>query len=82
MNLLFFGTNKIICTMNLKNENFIISIKDFGKGFLVDAINKGNGMRTMRERVESLNGSYSIISNPGQGTEILAEIKVAELKSN
>lgn len=48
-----------------------ISITDNGKGFDVGALsNAGNGMTTMRRRVESLNGKFGIISGPGEGTRV------------
>src|SRR6185369_15028980 len=50
---------------------------DDGLGFDVPKIRvdprRGIGLRNMRERVESIGGSFSIVSRPGQ-TQVLAEI--------
>lgn len=49
-----------------------LEIVDNGKGFEPEAIQDqgGLGMVSMRERVESMQGEYSITSDPGQGTRI------------
>ncbi|MDP4281304.1 MAG: two-component regulator propeller domain-containing protein [Bacteroidota bacterium] len=48
-----------------------VSIKDDGKGFQVEtADDKGNGLTTMRKRIENLEGFYSITSVPGEGTKV------------
>jgi signal transduction histidine kinase len=49
-----------------------LEITDDGKGFEPEAIQDkgGLGMVSIRERVESLRGQYSIVSKPGQGTRV------------
>jgi PAS domain S-box-containing protein len=56
-----------------------IVISDNGKGFSVELLNSGSnkhatGILKMRERVKLLNGSLSIESNAGKGTEITIDI--------
>lgn len=47
----------------------VIEIRDNGKGFDVDDTREfGNGLKNMQQRMESVNGSYSIASQPGKGT--------------
>lgn len=58
-----------------------LTIRDDGVGFDLEArpakqgdgryLHTGLGLRTMRERVEALGGSFEIQSRPGKGTEVL-----------
>lgn len=82
------ATNNIIKHSNAKTANLqinkydneiVISIEDDGFGFDVTGISdvrkpKGMGLMGMRERVLAFNGSFTINSQPGLGTEILIEI--------
>jgi PAS domain S-box-containing protein len=65
----------------LNNDILNIIIKDRGIGFNVSQIGdpkrpKSFGLVSMRERVEILNGSFNIESEPGRGTEISIIIPV------
>jgi signal transduction histidine kinase len=51
-------------------------IKDFGVGFDANARANGIGLAAMRERLRMVGGSLQIESNPGGGTELIAEAKV------
>ena len=61
----------------------VVTIRDDGKGFdpaLLDrAVQYGHlGLRQMRERVERVNGTFSIQSQPGAGTEIRVTLPLCE----
>ena len=49
-----------------------LTVEDDGKGFEIDAVgdSAGMGLTNMRERVEFLGGSLSILSSPGKGTKV------------
>lgn len=47
-----------------------VAIRDDGVGFVEQALDKHFGLNTMRERAESVHGSLTIDSTPGQGTRI------------
>ena len=56
-----------------------LRIKDDGKGFQVERVlhakkNKRLGLLGMRERVEMVNGNFTVESVPGKGTTIRAQI--------
>jgi len=53
-----------------------LEVCDDGKGFDPATIGKGGGvgMASMRERIEKLGGSLQVISAPGQGTRICAQV--------
>lgn len=54
-----------------------LQVKDDGKGFIVaDRAGKGYGLTGMHERVEALNGSLSIDSRIGEGTEVSVTLPI------
>jgi PAS domain S-box-containing protein len=63
-------------TLNLEPPNAVkLSVRDDGVGFdsaiLDQAGRRGHlGLKQMRERVENLNGTFELYSQPGSGTEI------------
>jgi len=51
-----------------------LTITDNGKGFNPIATNHGLGLVGIRERVELLNGNFSVKTTPGAGVQLLIEI--------
>lgn len=72
----YSGTEKIVVTTALKQKIFSLEIKDFGKGFDVKQIKKGNGLDNMQERTRALGGELLIESAPEKGTSIQLQIPV------
>ncbi len=68
--------NEISVTLNyLENNNFSLVIKDNGKGFNVQEINKGNGFRNMEQRAKFIDAYLQIHSQPNQGTSVQITLK-------
>jgi signal transduction histidine kinase len=63
-----------------------VLVEDNGRGFDMEAISaaratdSGIGLAMMRERVMAANGQLEIVSEPGRGTRILADIPINEEK--
>jgi PAS domain S-box-containing protein len=61
------------------SDHFVqIAIIDDGQGFdpsLVAGQAQGFGLQSMRERAEELGGCIEITSHPGQGTQVMVQIK-------
>jgi PAS domain S-box-containing protein len=57
-----------------------LGIVDNGKGFDTEALQDhgGLGMVSMRERVESMRGEYSITSRPGDGTRVWINVPLIQ----
>jgi signal transduction histidine kinase len=51
-------------------RSFDMTIEDDGKGFDVDHLTQGNGLRNMRDRAREIDGSITITSRQGEGTRI------------
>lgn len=56
-----------------------LAIKDDGIGFDLDSLDDegGLGLISMKERIEKLEGELTILSAPGEGTEVKACVKLA-----
>jgi signal transduction histidine kinase len=59
-----------------RNDYVVATIEDNGVGFLPTTLSVGDhlGLFGMRERVEMLNGRFTIESSPGKGTTVNVEI--------
>jgi two-component system NarL family sensor kinase len=71
------GATRVRLRLVFHDGGLRMRLIDDGRGFDVPKIRvdprRGIGLRNMRERVESIGGSFSIVSRPGQ-TQVLAEI--------
>ena len=51
-------------------DQVCVHIEDDGKGFDIDTIAPGRGLRHLRQRAQKLNGDLDIHSQQGQGTRV------------
>jgi signal transduction histidine kinase len=51
-------------------DDFLILVKDDGKGFKLGERQDGNGLNNMKKRAMDLNGKVVVKSKPGQGTTV------------
>jgi len=58
-----------------------LEIRDDGVGMDMASRGTGLGLIGMRERVEGLNGHYSLHSNPGKGTEVAVDLPLTPAES-
>jgi len=62
--------------LTYKRSSIALAVIDDGRGFVHDNGRIGQvglGLRSMRERIELLNGKFEIESQPGGGTQVLVE---------
>jgi signal transduction histidine kinase len=59
------------------DEDIQLIVKDDGQGFDTRAEHGGMGLQSMKERAESLDGSFSVESEHGEGTHILVTFPVS-----
>ncbi len=62
-----------------QDSAIVLVIEDDGKGFDINALHQedrhhGIGLISIRERVLAFDGNFTLISEPGRGTEIVVEI--------
>jgi PAS domain S-box-containing protein len=65
-------------TVRLTNKSGVaqLEIKDTGVGFALSRSSTGIGLAGMRERLRMIGGNLTVISAPGKGTEIRAEVSL------
>jgi signal transduction histidine kinase len=59
-------------------EDLCVTLADDGVGFCPGAVRADIGLQTMRERSESVGGSLTIESAPGEGTRVRVRIPLEE----
>jgi ligand-binding sensor domain-containing protein/two-component sensor histidine kinase len=61
--------NNVVLQLSKINNNIIFSIEDDGKGFDISNTRAfGNGLQNMRNRMQQIDGNYTITSALGNGT--------------
>jgi PAS domain S-box-containing protein len=75
----YANASVVISSLQVTADAISVSIKDDGQGFDLHAQSKKRfGILGMKERVLSLNGSFTIDSAPGRGTSIEASIPLEQ----
>lgn len=57
-----------------RQNRFMLSVTDDGRGFDLSAVREGHGMANLRHRAASLGGKVRIVASPGRGTDITLEV--------
>jgi signal transduction histidine kinase len=76
------GVDSARLTMHVEPDEVYLSISDRGKGFepklaLAREVNREHfGLRGIRERIQALGGTCDILSQVGQGTQVLVQLPV------
>ena len=60
-----------------EDHTLVMNVKDNGQGFDENLIKAGNGLRNLRERAREVNGTITLKSEPGKGTEIELRLPLA-----
>jgi len=67
-------------TLKKSGKSFLLIVEDDGIGFdmnaRVSAI-RGNGLKNMKKRAESINGQLDVESEPGKGTRVKLTVPLA-----
>jgi signal transduction histidine kinase/ligand-binding sensor domain-containing protein len=60
--------------VGIRDEKIILIMADDGRGFNVNELNGGYGLKNLETRTKIMSGKMTIESNPGNGTNVLIEI--------
>jgi len=68
----------------IEPDRMNIVVHDNGKGFDPSSIDysQTNGLNSIQMRIESLNGTMSLLSQPGRGTEIEIDFTINSSKKS
>jgi len=78
------GANAAAVRLRREPDRLTVRIEDRGSGFSPETLlaagedDRGFGVRAMRDRVEFMNGRFSICSSAGNGTTVEAEIPIRD----
>ncbi len=73
----YSDSNRIDINFQNENENFQLTVKDYGTGLKEEASNDfSSGMRNMQMRAEQIQSLFKLVSIPGQGVQISIEGKL------
>lgn len=82
-NVLKHARASMVClTLGADSKNASLTIADDGCGYAaepgIDRVTKGLGLLIMQERLRAAGGSLRIVSRPGAGTRVVAEVTRAQ----
>ncbi len=72
----YSSANTISIQAEVKNNSLAFIVEDDGKGFEIDKIYRGNGLKNIRTRIEELGGKMELVSEPGKGSRFKYSISV------
>jgi len=79
-------SSEVIIDINIDNKSIIINLSDNGIGFNISNLDiyKGRGLKNIKSRVESFNGTLDLMSTTEQGTnfDIVIPILLFDEKAN
>ncbi len=71
------GVDHVRLVVTRTDGRLLLEVTDRGRGFDTKALrnNPGIGLNSMRERLEALGGTLTVVSEPGRGTRITAAVR-------
>jgi PAS domain S-box-containing protein len=74
-------TPQAVIELTHAEETIVLKVSDFGVGFDPSSAHSGIGLSSMRERLRLFGGQLSVESAPGNGTTIIATVKLEKAKA-
>ena len=74
------GADKVNITVNVENNEFILTIDDNGKGFNVNETYNGNGINNIKSRTDELGASLNIQSEIGKGSGLVLKLQMTQTR--
>jgi len=66
------GASRIDVRLARRGSRLSVEVEDDGAGF--DDPRRGTGLRGLEDRVAALDGRFEVVSEPGEGTTVIAEL--------
>ncbi|GAB4094053.1 PAS domain S-box protein [Flaviaesturariibacter terrae] len=74
----YAGAREVALSLHIRNGELELLLRDDGRGFDTARKATGLGLGNIRNRMDVYNGSVSISSEPGRGTELRVQVPVQE----
>ena len=72
----YADASKAMFSLKGEKDKLVMLIEDNGRGFDLNKLSEGNGLKNMRKRAEAIGAEFMIDSQPGNGTTIHLKIVV------
>jgi signal transduction histidine kinase len=69
----------VLVTLSDDDGELSFEVRDDGVGFEVDETPRGSGLTNIADRLDALDGSFDVVSNPGKGTVVHGAIPTREM---
>lgn len=69
-------------SIQCRDEQLVISVKDNGKGFNNGAVSNGNGLKNQRSRAKEMSGCCTVQSGPDKGVLVELSFPIAIISHN
>lgn len=70
-------TNRMEVSLEIEDENLVLRVRDFGRGFDTSAGGGGLGLVSIRERLRAVGGTSVLSSEAGNGTTVEARVPLS-----
>ena len=70
----YSGTDRVDINIKQKPHELTVLIKDYGCGFDLEKVERGNGLNNLERRAEDMGAKLEIYSKPDKGTSISLKI--------
>lgn len=74
------NAKQVHLSINKHIDVFVIIIEDDGVGFELKSLQRGIGLKNIKERIDSINGKLSIDTSINNGTQLIIEIPLQNMK--
>lgn len=71
---------EVVLSLSIEQNWLVVQVKDNGRG-LQPAAKNGNGLHNMRDRLQSIGGTFDFTTEPGSGTTIIFRVPLIKTKS-
>lgn len=78
----YAAAENLFIGLNYQDEKLIISIRDNGKGFDLNEVEKGSGLINMQNRSSLIGAEYTLTSVEGKGTDLRLIYTYREIKAS
>jgi signal transduction histidine kinase/HAMP domain-containing protein len=69
--------SRVQVEITCNDDHLSVTIRDNGRGFDTNAYSPGMGLKNIRTRAESIDGTLEVISRLGEGTQVIIKIPIA-----
>ncbi len=74
----YADATRAVVTLSERNGDLLFEVRDDGNGFDPGTIGRGAGLNGIGDRIDTIGGSWTIASSPGNGTTVTGSVPVRE----